>query len=368
MERSKQKAGDYSTLIQAENININNGITEQRAKEIFEQEMQNIISSHTPEIIELVTKRVMSLFADLMQRIRICEKSLNAFSDPSFMRNVGLAQLTAAVSDREEDINILSELLLSRMNNTIQRQMQTGIRKAIEIVNEIDKEELMALSVILFNDCFRLSNVLGADLDCYINYLSDSFEKIVKNGLPQGRKWIKHLAVLDAILIDHTKSFMPFVNTISKKATGFVCLGIEKESQEYEKAISLLSNCELPENLLVDNELMPGFVRLPVTDLHDVSFLPILYKQHVLGKLDDRSQRILKEIISLYQKNDNQLKDVEELFIKKILQCNTIRRINEWFSSFENAFELTSIGTALAYANVRHHIPNLPVIDIDKLG
>ena len=120
MDEIKQslKTGDGSNLIQAGTVAVNNtfvGITEQRARDIFNSEMAQRMRVLAVEAQDVATKRMLDLFSDLMARVKKCEKDLSSFSDPGFLQNVRIAQESAAVSERKEDIETLSELLLARV-------------------------------------------------------------------------------------------------------------------------------------------------------------------------------------------------------------------------------------------------------------
>ena len=75
------------------------------------------------------------------------EGALQKFSDPSFQFLITEAHKTAASTEREADYDLLSELLLHRVKKDKDRKVRVGIKKAIEIVDQVDDDALCALTV-----------------------------------------------------------------------------------------------------------------------------------------------------------------------------------------------------------------------------
>ena len=371
--KQSQKAGDGSNLIQAGTVAVNNtfvGITEQRAREIFADEMAKMAKCLAVEAQDVATKRMLDLLSDFMVRVKKCEKDLSSFRDPSFLQNLRVAQESAAVSERKEDIETLSELLLARMKNGLKRTTKTGIRKAMEIVPEIEASELMALSVFLFYAQYNLKSVYGINSTQYLVALNNSFSRLLTTELPQGKNWLRHLAILDAVIINPAEHFVPIEDYYAQKTTGIICVGIAKGSPEYVKAIAELNVHGLADGGLVDNDLMPGYVRLPIVDLHDLSVLPVRVKiqntpAYFSANLSVQVQEDLKKIIGFYDKDQTKLRQVKQKFVEKMAEYKSVMQVKEWLAKVGHSFEITSVGEALAYVNARRCIPGLPIIELE---
>ena len=371
--KQSQKAGDGSNLIQAGTVAVNNtfvGITEQRAREIFADEMAKMAKCLAVEAQDVATKRMLDLLSDFMVRVKKCEKDLSSFRDPSFLQNLRVAQESAAVSERKEDIETLSELLLARMKNGLKRTTKTGIRKAMEIVPEIEASELMALSVFLFYTQYNLKSVYGINSTQYLVALNNSFSRLLTTELPQGKNWLRHLAILDAVIINPAEHFVPIEDYYAQKTTGIICVGIAKGSPEYVKAIAELNVHGLADGGLVDNDLMPGYVRLPIVDLHDLSVLPVRVKiqntpAYFSANLSVQVQEDLKKIIGVYDKDQTKLRQVKQKFVEKMAEYKSVMQVKEWLAKVGHSFELTSVGEALAYVNARRCMPGLPIIELE---
>lgn len=369
-----QKAGKDSNLVQAKSIMVNNntfvGITEQRARDIFNSEMSQKIGALAVEAQDIATRRMLELFSDLMTRVKKCEKDLSSFSDPSFLQHVRIAQESAAISERKEDIETLSELLLARMSGRLKQTTKTGIRKAMEIVPELDDTELMALSVFLFYTQYNIKSIHGINTSQYLSALNKSFSQLLTTDLPQGKKWLHHLAILDVVIINPAEHFVPIEDYYAQRTTGIICAGIAKDSQEHANAIEELKRLGLNDSVLVDNDLMPGFIRLPIVDLHDLSVLPVRVQiQNIPNYLsvspNEHLQGVLKKIIGFYDKDQNKLRLAKQKFVEKMVEYKSLMQMKNWLASVGYSFELTSVGEALAYVNARRCIPELPIFELE---
>lgn len=370
--KQTQRAEEGSTLVQAGTVTVNNntvvGITEQRAREIFSEEMAKRAQCLAVEAQDIATKRMLDLFSDLMARVKKCEKDLSAFSDPGFIQNLRIAQESAAVSERKEDIETLSELLLARMNGALKRTTKTGIRKAMEIVPELEEAELMVLSFFLFYSKYNLTNTYGTNSEQYLHMLNESFSKLLPIDLPQGKKWIQHLAILDVVMVDPASHFVSIEEFFVRKSAGIVCVGIEKGSQGHQDAIAVLENCGIGAGTFVDNDLFPGFVRLPIVDPNMLSAFPAQIQnttQWVLLNPEIKYQDSIKKVFSLYDKDENKMNQVKQKFLEVVSKYQSLLRVNNWISAIEPSFELTSVGEALAYVNARRCIPDLPILELE---
>ena len=142
-----QKAGDNAVQNQV-GTQIIVGIDEKRVREICDEKISFAIQDLSLGASDVARQRIGTLTDKVIEKIRKDPTHIQAFSDPSFQRDIIRAQIAAAESDREPDIETLSELLLARMNGKLKRSTKTGLRKAIEIVPELEENELTALTAM----------------------------------------------------------------------------------------------------------------------------------------------------------------------------------------------------------------------------
>ena len=368
-----QKAGKDSNLLQAGSITVNNntfvGITEQRAREIFNSEMSQRIESLAVESQDIATRRMLELFSNLMTRIKKCEKDLSSFSDPSFLRNVRIAQEAAAISERKNDIETLSELLLARMNGKLKRSTKTGLRKAMEIVPELEEEELVALTALLFYTRYHVNNSRALHVTQYLECLNGFFKAVfLSSSLPAGTRWLKHLRILDCVEVNHISSFKKVDDYYAELASGIICAGIAKDSPEHLEAVKILNECGLSADIFMQNDLLPGYMRLPLANLNDYSALPSIPNIPIVFspmKLNEKQKDGLRRVIDLYKNDNGLVQKAKSLFAEKMAGYEAIQRLKIWLEEQKYSFELTPIGEALAYVNARRCIPGLPVIELE---
>lgn len=104
-----QKAGDGSQQFQMVNPTVNIGITEERARAIFTEMNAIARQNYTQDAYELAIKRVSMFEELLMNKVQQVDGMLEAFRDPSFQFLLVEAQKRAAASDREVDLEMLTE-------------------------------------------------------------------------------------------------------------------------------------------------------------------------------------------------------------------------------------------------------------------
>lgn len=148
-DKQVQKAGNNAQQMQAEIINITNvsGIDEKRAREIFNEMYAIARKDFTQDAYQCANERVAKFEEALMPKMLKVEGALQKFSDPSFQFLITEAHKTAASTEREADYDLLSELLLHRVKKDKDRKVRVGIKKAIEIVDQVDDDALCALTV-----------------------------------------------------------------------------------------------------------------------------------------------------------------------------------------------------------------------------
>ena len=282
-DKQVQKAGNNAQQMQAEIINITNvsGIDEKRARESFNEMYAIARKDFTQDAYQCANERVAKFEEALMPKMLKVEGALQKFSDPSFQFLITEAHKTAASTEREADYDLLSELLLHRVKKDKDRKVRVGIKKAIEIVDQVDDDALCALTVAYTIE--RLFPATGSIIRG-LNILENVFSKLCYTNLCQGKEWLDHLEILDAVRLDHISSLKDLDLFYAEQLDGYVCVGIKKESEDYQKALSLLSSGNLPRELLCDHELLEGYVRLPVINKKQMAavILPIVLRRSAL--------------------------------------------------------------------------------------
>ena len=363
-----QNARDNSQQFQANTINVTNvvGIDEKRAREIFNEMYTVVRKDFTQDAYECANNRVAKFEESLMPKMIQIEGALEAFADPSFQFLLTGAHKTAASTEREIDYDLLSELLVHRIQNGETRKTRAGIKRAVEIVDQIDDDALCGLTVAhAVANFLPIANSILTGLDI----LDETFEKLIYMPLPSGSEWLEHLDMLDAIRLSPYSTLMKTEQYYSTRLNGYVCAGICRESDNYSKVLEILAGVNLSDACLYENELLDGYVRLPVVDQEDIHQMRIMKQLNVNGQiitepidLSIQQKNALEKVYGLYEKNDTLKKELSKNFMEEWKKRKSLKVLQEWWDNITVPFDITSVGTVLAHANAQrcdHTIPSL---------
>ena len=354
-----QKAGDNSTQVHASVVNVFNGITEERAREICKEEFEKIVEL-TQEARQTALQRVCELENRVIPKLSRIENGLDFFSNPDFQFLLIEAQKAAARSERPVDYDLLSELLLHRVKNDSDREKRLGIKKAVEIVDSMSDEALLGLTV--FHAVSFFSPESG-DLDAGLDRLDNLFNTLFYSDLPEGNRWIDHLDLLGAIRVNPMRKLMSLLDYYSSLLNGYVCVGILKGSEIYFKAIELLASIGVSEDFLIDNVLNPSYVRLNSPQQNSFESIYKLIAPNVMVPLSTKEKTTLNDIVSLYNNDPQLLQNVKNSFSEKWKMRKSLNQLNNWWTTIPHAFTLTQMGTVLAHANAQRCDNSLPALN-----
>ena len=236
-DKQIQKAGENSQQIQAGSINITNvmGIDEKRAREIFNEMYVIARRDFSKDAYECANARVAQFEESLMPKIMQIDGALEKFADPSFQFLIAEAHKTAAATERIADYDLLSELLVHRIQKGEKnRKVRAGIARAVEIVDQIDDDALCALTVShTVGSLLPTANSVKEGLDI----LEDIFSKLIYTELPRGREWLDHLEILDAVRLPSFGNLKKIEVFYPEQLNGYVCVGIAKGTDKYDNEI-----------------------------------------------------------------------------------------------------------------------------------
>lgn len=363
-EKHLQKAGDNSNQYQADTIIVQNGIDEKRAREICTEMFEVARKDLTAEAYTTACQRVSEFENDLIPKIQKLEGALNYFGDPSFQFLITSAHKTAASTDRSDDYALLSELLIHRIQRGENRSTLAGISRAVEIVDKVSDEALLALTVAF---AVKQLNPVSGNISQGLDVLDGLFEKLCYNDLPLGVEWIDQLDILDAVRMSNFGGFKKFEDYYSEKMSGYCTAGIKKDSENYVKALQLLEEVALPRDILVDNELNTEYVRLLVVNEEVIESLQLTQHMNLSGNiiripiaLTTEQKNKLYEVYSLYTKEVKILNLIKESFKEKLLERQYINKVLNWWNNIPSSFSITGVGKVLAHANAKRCDNTLP--------
>jgi len=364
LNNKNQKAGDNSNQLQAESMIVNVGIDEKRAREIYQEMNLQVRSDYSQEALVIANTRIAEFEDRLLPKMEAVEGALEAFADPSFQLLLVEAQKTAASTERPADYDLLAELLLHRFQKGENRIIRAGISRAVEIVDEISDDALLGLTVL-----HSISNFFPTSGNIHIglNVLNDLYGKIFYDTLPTGKEWLDHLDILDAIRINSFGGLKKINQYYPEMLSGYIEVGIEKDSDNYTKAIELLRNVNLPQNLLVEHTLNSNFSRINLSDKNQIHSLA-LQQQIVVDQkivivptaLTEGQKNAIKSIYELY-KNDETIKQNNiKIFMEEWDKWENLKTLREWWDNINGLIQITSVGKVLAHSNAQRCDKNLP--------
>lgn len=358
MESNKQtqKAGDGSQQIQAESVTINNGFSVNDVGNIFKALVPMAIHDYTQEAYRIAEERITCFENKLLPRIEEIENAIPMFADPALQVQLKNAQRAAAVSESDEDYELLTELIVAHVEKGFDKKNRTGIQKAVEIVGMIDNDALCALTVAhAINSYLPIQGTAKEGL----KVLNELFSKLIYEKLPEGIDWLDHLDVLGAIRINQYGNMKKLSEYYTVQLNGYACVGIEKQSKDYWRALELLASIDLNQNVFVDNQFLEGYVCLPVHNKNAIADI-MLINSSGERNLDKKELDVFYLIWDMYN-NDNQLQDeVKKKFIDMWDSFAALSVIRIWWENISRAFSITSVGKVLAHTNAKRCYKGVP--------
>lgn len=354
-----QKAGKDSQQIQIGNVIINSaGITEERARAVFNEMIPQALANYTEEAQKIATERVNKLEERIMPQINQVEGLLPAFADPAFQVLLRKAQQKAAITERENDYDLLTELLVCHVQKGNDRKNRAGIVKAVDIIDTIDNDALCALTIAFVLDHFWPATGNAKE---GIEVLSQMYNALIYESLPSNLNWLDHLDILGVIRITPFSKMNKIEDIFTRRFDGYVSVGIKKGTEEYESALQIIQSIGLNKNILVDNIFLDDYVRLEIGNLDDINSLSI-FNNLGTRSINQREIEALRDVINLYEKNVDLQNKVKERFMNLIDEHEPLKTLQEWWNSISGAFSITGVGKIIAYINAKRCISELPDI------
>lgn len=356
-----QIAGENSTQLQAHTQNITIvGIDEKRVREIVDETRREIMQECIEESRLIATTRISKFEEDWLDRTKSEPYLLDSLKSPSCEKLFESAIREAAVTERDSDIGILSELLIRRFKNRNDQNIKFGVTQAVNIVDQITDNALEAATIFF---CASRYLPLANTLEDAIRTLADLYSRLTYRPLPATAEWVDCLDVLNACRIQQLSTLKPFTDFYYSRLIAAYPLGIKKDSESHSEAIRLLAESGLSPSLLQPHCLDESYLRLcipPNTSFNDLTITTV--DNGIVTSTSEVSASqadTLREINGLYSEDDedsSRKSRFEEIF----LGYEAIAVVNKWWNTIPHSIELTPVGTAIAYANAKLYVPNLP--------
>ena len=358
MENGKQiqKAGENSHQIQAQTVIVNQGISEERVRIIFSEMLPYALQEYTCDAYAVASQRIGKLESNILPKLDKVDGLLQAFADPAFQILLRKAQQASAATEREDDYALLSELLVCHVQKGTDRKNRTGIHRAVEIVDQIDNDALCALTVA--HSVVRYIPTAGGCKEG-LGTIDALFSRLMYQALPTGTEWLDHLDILGAVRISTIGTMKKLSERYPTLLDGYVCVGIKTDSDDYKKAVELLTEVNINSEFLVPNECLEGYVRLNIRNedvIDSLSFNQGAYRV----PLTDNQINTIKQIWKLYSKDTGLKKEATDNFMRLWDSYDSLRQLRIWWDNIPNAFQITRVGEILAHTNAKRCSSNIP--------
>lgn len=361
--RQTAKAGDNSVQLQANTIVV--GLNESRVREIVDERLQIALKDFSVEADKTTTQR-SGLFNEKLIYRMATENLLPAFADPSFQLLLIEAQKHAASTERKLDYELLSELMVHRFKKGTSRNVRAGVSRAIEIVDQISDEALLALTVYHSLMCFT---PVAGNMQFGFRTLDHLFGKLFYAELPTDTDWLDHLDILDAVRVSRFHGVIiggqPLLEDLwYNYFDGYTKKGIKLYSGNYKKASRLLAEKPYLSELLVENSFDANYVKIEVSNKREIGKEVVVAadgRSIVRNRLVvDDEIAILEKVYDLY---DDQGMDKQD-FIDEIEKYPNLKKLREWWNTLSGqSIQITSVGRVLAHSNAQRIDKNLPPLD-----
>lgn len=363
-------AGDGGCQLVAgrdQSVTIINGLTPDNLAMLTQmqtlaiREVMSGLASQAQSEAQARMDRFAKNFEDRLERL---EDGIESMKDPSFQYLLSRAHLAAAQTADVSDYDMLSELLVTRMTKASSRNSALGIRKAVEVVHEIDAGALSRLTLFHTFDVFSPDFGWGVTVAELVKEFDELFSKILQRIEAIDYDWVEHLSMVGAVRILQLGAFTKTRDLFVRSFDGALCAGIAKGSEAFGRAQAILSEASLPMSALRDNELLADHVRLNIFDLKDLS-------SHVHVKdvgeilIGDSQRKALADIKALYEKDSSLLNDVKKTFVELVEKYANVKKAMELRDSCKTCFKVTPAGRVLAHVNVRlldKSLPEMPLV------
>ena len=367
----KNEGNELNVAKTIEQNNYNYGISYEQASMLYKEQQSLTLSacvSSCSEIAKTIVSEKIEQFAGvLFPKIQQIENDYQSFSDPSFLALLRKAQMTAACTGRVEDYKILSELLVHRIKNKSNVKKKASITRAVEIIDQIDDDSLLALTVFMSMEIYTPTS---GDITAGLSIISRLYEKYDLDNLPQDEAWQDNLLILGAITQSRIGRLKKFEDYFSETLSGYVCAGIKKDSENYRKALEILSSCGIGDAYFEDNILLDGYVRLSISTREQIKKLQFDLafddNENLLTIKVPASKECvecLEKVFDMYSTDTNACAQAKAHFVELLNSYPSISKAIKWWNSIQNAISLTSVGRVIAHTNAKSIDPTLPDLD-----
>lgn len=331
----KQQAGDSSSNIQAENVNVYNGISYSDAKEIALDIFNSNFLHLKDEAAKIATERAEEITEKILDSIK--EKSpeaLDQFKQPGMQDSLFTAQKEFAKSGDKDLGDLLVDIIVDRANVTKRNMLQIVLDESLTIASKLTVEQLDSLTLIFLLIRTRRQSI--RNYEDFKNYLQTLVFPFVDNLCDEQEQY----NYLEYLRCGHIRAgnYGQLEKIWRESYKGFFSKGFSQE--EFDEYFE---------------DDIPNFPGLIINCFHNLSLKQI-------GMFDEK---VLEQEMEKYNCSQEQKIKLKQFFTKTTFSENEVKQMLEdldpkmskifriWTESSFNRFELSQVGIAIAHANYR---------------
>ncbi len=330
----KSKSGDNSTTVQAETVNINQGLTYTDVKDIALDVFNSNFLQLSKEALTTAVQRAEEITNDFIERLKKDKPdSLEAAKDPGFQNALYEAQKSYAKTGDKDMADVLVDILVDRVEHKERDLKQIVLDESISVIPKLTTSQLDTLTIIFllkYSRNFKVNN-----LETLKEYLEIHLKPFSLN-LSKEISLFQHLefAGCGSIGLGSSKIEGILKNTYK----GLFFQGFTKEQFEasigsFDKYNSIVVSCLNAKDKwqfnAISDEVLETEIRKQNFNDDITQKIKNLFNQHMLPDADIKDKLI----------------DIGSEFMNTLLDV--------WDNSAMKNMTLTSVGIAIAQANFR---------------
>lgn len=332
------RAGSNSTNVQGKEITLNhyNGLTYQDVKEIALDVFDNNFYRLSEKATEVARLRAEELTTNYIQKIlKKSPMDLEKLESPDLQYVLFEAQKGYARLGSKELSDLLVDLLVERTTLSDESLMQVVLNESISVASKLTTVQLDILSLVFLLQHSKKFNIV--DFESLKDFVEQHILPFTQN-LSKNETNYQHLVYAGCGVLDSSMREIPDIFRVNYPSV--FSKGFDKEKfnhivLEEEKAKELFIPCLHNENLY----------QVGAEDYETVK---------EFCEECDISEKTAEKIIQLQKENLFTIQEASEFLYTLVPELKSTMEI--WKDSKIQLLNLTSVGIALAYSNIKRKI------------
>jgi hypothetical protein len=348
-DSQSQEAGDNAQQYAAGGKMVVNqyGITEQRAREIFDDKVRDlVIDLFSAEAQEVASGRIQKFDRRLAEELSRAG-SLRAIADPSFQVLLRKTQMYAASTEGDEEHEILTRLLVER-SLAREKPVHMVVHRAVEVIDQIDQDTLSGITNLWFMG-IRYTSADPVRGFVSLNTLAAKFQI---DGLPESRSWFERADLLSCIRLGPPGmgAIKSWEDIMTEALPGYFSRNITED--EYPEVVRDLQeiNLDAPD-LIESNKMRSGTYRILASSLEHFSRTS---KELNPGIPPEQIDGVAEYLVGrgFFTPDGDRIDEILQYIEGHLPSLHAYR---SWWNSLVRGanVELTPVGVAVAFSNAK---------------